>query len=74
MAGQDPSCMVPKKGGTRGFPGGPAVKTPRFHCRGTRVRSLVGELRSCMARGTAKKKKRKKDEKGGGAGVPGVNL
>ena len=38
------------------FPGGPVVKTPRFHCRGHGVPSLVGELRSYMPRGTAKKK------------------
>ena len=28
----------------RDFPGGPVVKTPRSHCRGPRVQSLVGEL------------------------------
>ena len=39
----------------RDFPGGPAVKTPRFQRRGrARVRSLVGELRSRMPRGAAK--------------------
>ena len=40
------------------FPGSPVVKTPRFHCR-VRVHSLVGELRSRMPCGTAKKKKKK---------------
>ena len=28
------------------FPGGPVIKSPCFHCRGTWVLSLVGELRS----------------------------
>ena len=32
------------------------VKTPSFHCRGARVRSPVGELRSCMPCGQKKKK------------------
>ena len=38
----------------RGFPGGPVVKTLRFHCRGLEfwIRSLVGELRSHMPQGT----------------------
>ena len=31
------------------------VKTPRFHCRGARVRYLVKELRSCVPCGAAKK-------------------
>ena len=44
--------------GDRDFPGGPAVKTPCFHCRGSGFDSLVGELRSCMPRGTAKKLKK----------------
>ena len=34
---------------------GPVVRTLRFHCRGPRVRSLVGEVRSRMPRGAAKK-------------------
>ena len=44
----------------REFPGGPVVRTWRFHCQ-ARVRSLVGELRSCKSLGEAKKKKKKKD-------------
>ena len=28
------------------FPGGPVVRTPRFHCRGAGFDSLVRELRS----------------------------
>ena len=39
---------------TRDFPGGPVVKTPRFHCRGHGF-SPCGELRSHMPCGTAKK-------------------
>ena len=33
------------------------VKTPRSHCRGARIRFLVGEIRSCMPHSTDKKKK-----------------
>ena len=33
---------------TRGFPGGPAVKTLSFHCTGAQIPSLVRELRFCM--------------------------
>ena len=40
------------------FPGGPVVKTLRFHCRGAWVPPLVRELRSRMQQGAAKKKKR----------------
>ena len=29
------------------FPGSPVVGTPRFHCWGPGVQSLVGELGSC---------------------------
>ena len=39
---------------TRDFPGGPETKTPDFHCRG-HDRSPVGELRSHMPCGRAKK-------------------
>ena len=40
------------------FPGSPVVRTPCFHCRGHGwVRSLVGELRSCMLSAVAKKQK-----------------
>ena len=42
----------------RDFPGGPVVKTPRFHCRGPGILSLVGELRSNVPRGAAKKRKK----------------
>ena len=41
------------------FPGGPVVKTLRFHCRGPGVGSLVRALRSHMLRGTDKKIKNK---------------
>ena len=41
----------------RDFPGSPVVKTLSFYCRGHRFWSLIGELRSCMPHGTAKKKK-----------------
>ena len=40
------------------FPGGPVVRTLCFHCRGARVRSLVGELRSHKLGGVTKKKKK----------------
>ena len=53
-----------QKDPTGDFPGGPVVKTPHFHCRGARVRSLVRELRSRMLHGAAKKKKKKKDPTG----------
>ena len=43
------------------FPGGPVVKTPRSHCRGHGVRSLV-RVRSHMLHGAAKKKKKKPDK------------
>ena len=49
----------------RDFPGGPVVKTPRFHCRGlgfnqgSWILSLVRELRSHMPGSEAKKKKKK---------------
>ena len=36
------------------FPGGPVIKSPCFHCRGTWVLSLVGELRSHMPSSSAK--------------------
>ena len=39
---------------SREFPGGPGVKTRRFHCQ---VRSLVGELRSLQATQHGLKKK-----------------
>ena len=42
------------------FPGSPVVRTPRFHCKGAWVRSLVGELRSRMPCDPAQKKKKKK--------------
>ena len=40
------------------FPGSPVVKILCFHCRGHRVRSLVGKLRVHMPQGTAKEKKK----------------
>ena len=48
-----------------GFPGGPGVKTSGFHWKRVKVRSLAGELRSCMSLCTAKKlgKRRKKNTK-----------
>ena len=44
----------------RDFPGGPVVKTPSFQCREHVFPSLVGEIRSHMMLGVAKKKKKKK--------------
>ena len=44
----------------RDFPGGSVVKNLHFLCRGAWVRSLVGELRSCMPLGAAKTLKKKK--------------
>ena len=44
-----------KKFSRRDISGGPAVKTPCFHCR---VWSRVGEVRSHMLRGAAIKKKK----------------
>ena len=40
------------------FPGGPVVGTLSFHCRGSWVQSLVGEVRSCI-RLRKEKKERK---------------
>ena len=51
-----------KRAKKRKFPGSPVVRTPHFHCRGSRVRSLVGELRSyklCVCAMRQKKKKKK---------------
>ena len=47
----------------RDFPGSPEVDSA-LPLQGARVPSLVGELRSCMPRGTAVKKKRKEKKKG----------
>ena len=55
-----------KRAKKRKFPGSPVVRTPHFHCRGSRVRSLVGELRSyklCVPCGKKKKKKRRENER-----------
>ena len=38
---------------------GPVVKTPCFHCGEVWVPSVVGELRSHMPGGAARKKKKK---------------
>ena len=38
---------------SREFPGGPVVRTQRFHCRGLGS-TLCWELRSCKPRGAAK--------------------
>ena len=48
------SVFFKKKLFFREFPGGPVVRTPRFHCRGTGS-SLVRELRSRMLCSTAEK-------------------
>ena len=48
----------------REFPGGPVVRTPRFHCRGLRFHPWFGELRPHKLCGVAKREKKKK--KGGG--------
>lgn len=47
-----------KRAKKRIFPSSPVVRTPDFHCRGSRVRSLVGELRSYKLCHVAKKKKK----------------
>ena len=39
------------------FPGGPVVKTPSFHCKGRGFDPWLGELRSYMPFGVAKKEK-----------------
>ena len=44
------------------FPGGPVVKTPRFHGKGAQVRPLVGKLRSRMPRSAARKTKTNKQK------------
>ena len=41
------------------FPGGPVVKTLRFHCRGHRIDPGSGKFH--MPCGAAKKKRKKKD-------------
>ena len=41
------------------FPGSPVIKTFDFPMQGAQVQSLVGELRSCLPCGMAKKKKKK---------------
>ena len=41
----------------RDFPGSPVVKTLNFHCRGCGS-MLVGELRSLVPRGAARKEKK----------------
>ena len=41
------------------FPGGPVVRTQRFHCGGPGS-ILLGELRSCKLHSEAKLKKKKK--------------
>ena len=46
-----------KKPYARDFPGGPVVKTQRFHCLWARVQSLVGELRSYKPCSVAKTNK-----------------
>ena len=44
-----PQNYFPSKNNFTGdFPGSPVVKFPHFQCRGARVQSLVGELRSHM--------------------------
>ena len=40
------------------FPGGAVIRALCFHCSGAQFRSLVGDLRSCMPCGVAKKKKK----------------
>ena len=56
-----------KERGWAGFPGGPVLRTPRFHCGEPGIQSLVGELRSRKPQGAAGKKK-----KGAGKGGTGV--
>ena len=49
--------IIKKKKNSRAFSSSPVVKTLHFHFRGHRFKFLVGELRSHMPRGMAKKKK-----------------
>lgn len=44
------------------FPGGPLVKTPRFHCSRRRFNPWLRKLRSLMPRGSAKKPTKQKLE------------
>ena len=46
----------------REFPGHPVAKTLQFDCRGPRVQSLVGKLRSRKLRAPAKKEKANKNK------------
>ena len=51
---------LPLSIGSWDFPGSPVVKTPRFPCRGHRVRSLVGKLSACYLAWPKEEKKKKK--------------
>ena len=48
-----------KKIKSKGFPGGPVVKTPCCNCREPQVQALVSELRSHVLRPLKKKMKKK---------------
>ena len=54
LSSKQPSFKLKEK--RRDFPGGPAVMTPHFHCRGHGFDPWLGELRSHMPCGKRKKK------------------
>lgn len=49
------SCLETTEQNYTGFPGGPDMRTARFHCRGTVQSSLAQGARSHMLQGVAKK-------------------
>ena len=51
----DRIVIVVMKEPTEDFPGGPVVKTLRFHCRGLKFDPWPRKLRSCILHGMAKK-------------------
>ena len=56
--GRDNAERLNIKRGDRGFPGGPVVKTPCFHCGGAQDRSLVREVPHAARCGKKRKKKK----------------
>ena len=54
----------------RDFPSGSVVKTPKLPMQGPQVQSLVGEVRSHMPCGVAKKKSPKHQMSCAGSGAP----
>ena len=43
---------------SEGFPGGPVVKTPCFHCREAQIQAPVRELRSHMLQPLKRRRRR----------------